>query len=73
MTVQDAPHDQTTKLRVAIGNYPQTAAFKNRQIASSRVALDLVVMDGERFGERQVICHSASFLYKLPNFSWLPR
>ena len=26
------------------------------------IALDLVVMDGEHFGERQIVRHSASFL-----------
>src|SRR6185369_11186277 len=49
MTVEEAPLNQTTRLRVAIGNYPQTAAFKNRQISSPisspNLALDLVEIE----------------------------
>jgi 4,5-dihydroxyphthalate decarboxylase len=33
---------EMTKLRVAVGSYPQTAAFKNKEIASSCVMLDQV-------------------------------
>src|SRR5262245_45020647 len=40
MTIQEM-----TKLRVAIGDYPQTAAFKSNAIASSKVTLDQVKIE----------------------------
>ena len=45
--------DQVTKLRVAVGNYPQTAAFKKKEITSPSVALDLVDINPvyKAFGE----------------------
>ena len=44
---------EITALRVAVGNYPQTAAFKKKEITSPSVALDLVDINPvyKAFGE----------------------
>ena len=44
---------EMTTLRVAVGNYPQTAAFKKKEITSPNVALDLVDINPvyKAFGE----------------------
>ena len=44
---------EITTLRVAVGNYPQTAAFKKKEITSPSVALDLVDINPvyKAFGE----------------------
>lgn len=61
---------------VITGLRAEQGGFEQAEVADASgaaVAFYLVVVDGERFGKREVIGHSASFLYRSPNFSWLAR